>query len=325
MSMLMLIFVFFSLLLASFVLVAMITRSSPVEKMIGKRVSSVGSASKSGPAKTVAQQLLKESEVKRFASIDHALAKFGFSVMLQKRIKQADSSTTVTNVLIYSGVLSTAGGTLTWFFVPVPLLAVGVGALLAWLPFLYLSFRASRRLSAFNNVLAECIDMLARALRAGHSTLGAIEMLSQNAQEPAASAFKEIFKQQNLGMPLREALLELLDRFPSQDLRVLVTAILVQKDTGGNLAEILDRTAFVIRERLRIQGEIRVQTSQGRLTGWILTALPVVMLFLINMINPGYSTILLHDPTGRKLIYASVGMLAVGGFLIRRIVNGIEV
>ena len=105
----------------------------------------------------------------------------------------------------------------------------------------------------------------------------------------------------------------------------MVTAILVQKDTGGNLAEILDRTVFVIRERQRIQGEIQVQTAQGRLTGWILTALPVVMLILINLVNPGYTSILLTDPMGRKLIYVSVGMLATGAFIIHRIINGIEV
>ncbi len=93
---------------------------------------------------------------------------------------------------------------------------------------------------------------------------------------------------------MRDALMQLLDRVPSADLRVLVTAILVQKDTGGNLAEILDRTVFVIRERLRIQGEIQVQTAQGRLTGWILSALPVVMLVLLNLVNPGYSSILLQ-------------------------------
>ena len=124
---------------------------------------------------------------------------------------------------------------------------------------------------------------------------------------------------------MRNALLQLLDRVPSADLRVLVTAIMVQKDTGGNLVEILDRTVFVIRERLRIQGEIRVETAQGRLTGWILTALPVVMMVLLNLVNPGYSSILFHDPFGRKLIYISLGMLAAGGIVIRQIVNGIEV
>jgi tight adherence protein B len=196
---------------------------------------------------------------------------------------------------------------------------------LAFLPYGILAFKRSRRINAFNAVLAESIDMLARALRAGYSMVGAIDMLSKNAQEPAAFEFGEIFKQQNLGLPLRDALLQLLDRVPSLDLRVLVTAILVQKDTGGNLAEILDRTVFVIRERLRIQGEIRVQTAQGRLTGWIPSALPVVMLVLINILNPGYSNILLHDPLGRKMLYISIGMLAIGTLIIRKIVNGIEV
>ena len=106
---------------------------------------------------------------------------------------------------------------------------------------------------------------------------------------------------------------------------MLVTAIMVQKDTGGNLVEILDRTVFVIRERLRIEGEIQTQTAQGRLTGWILSALPIIMLVLLNLINPGYSSVLLHDPLGRKLSYFSAGMLAVGAWTIRRIINGIEV
>ena len=167
--------------------------------------------------------------------------------------------------------------------------------------------------------------MLARALRAGHSVAGGMEMLAQSPQEPAATEFSEVSKQQNLGLPLRDAMMQLLDRVPSADLRVLVTAILVQKDTGGNLAEILDRTVFVIRERLRIQGEIQAQTAQGRLTGWILSSLPVVMLLLLNLVNPGYSKVLLTEPIGRKLIYVCVGMIAVGSWVISRIVHGIEV
>jgi tight adherence protein B len=195
----------------------------------------------------------------------------------------------------------------------------------AVIPYAILSFKRARRINSFNTALAESIDMLARALRAGYSMAGAIEMLSQNAPEPAAAEFGEVFKQQNLGLPMREALLQLLARVPSLDLRVLVTAILVQKDTGGNLAEILDRTVFVIRDRLRIQGEIRTHTAQGRLTGWILSALPIIMLALTNILNPGYSSVLLHDPTGQKLIYACVAMLSIGTFIIHRIVNGIEV
>jgi len=118
---------------------------------------------------------------------------------------------------------------------------------------------------------------------------------------------------------------QMLDRVPSQDLRVVVTGILVQKDTGGNLAEILDRTGNVIRERMRIQGEIKTHTAQGRMTGYILCSLPIVMLVIINLVNPGYSNILLQTPTGHKVIYTGLGLLITGGLIIRAIINGIEV
>jgi tight adherence protein B len=117
----------------------------------------------------------------------------------------------------------------------------------------------------------------------------------------------------------------MLEHVPSPDLRVLVTGILVQKDTGGNLAEILDRIVAVIRERMRIQGEIKTHTAQGRMTGYILCSLPIVMLVIINMVNPGYSTILLDTPIGHKLTYIGLTLLAVGGLIIRQIINGIEV
>ncbi len=167
--------------------------------------------------------------------------------------------------------------------------------------------------------------MMSRALRAGHSMVAALGIIAEQAPEPAKTEFIEVFKKQNFGLPLRDALMQLLDRVPSQDLRVLVTAMLVQKDTGGNLAEILDRTVFVIRERLRIQGEIRTHTAQGRLTGWILCLLPIIMMFLINVVNPGYSKIMFEDPMGQKMLYAGGGLLLLGGYVIRSIINGIEV
>jgi len=178
---------------------------------------------------------------------------------------------------------------------------------------------------AFDKSLAHAIDMMARALRAGHSVAGAIELVAEGSPAPAKGEFGEVFRQQNFGMPLRDALLQMVDRVPSQDLRVMVTAIIVQRETGGNLVEILDRTVFVIRERQRIQGEIRTQTAQGRLTGWILTMLPVVMGLLINVVDPGYSHILFTNPLGRKMIYVGVGMIMVGGYFINRIINGIDV
>jgi tight adherence protein B len=316
---------FLSILLATFVVVVVTTRRSPVEQAIAQRMSSIRVLAKADGAPVETSQLLKAMRTSRFGWLDEILERYPWAQRLELRILQANSSTTAGTLILASLGLFLLGYAITWLFAAMVLVDLGAGVALSLLPYAFLSFKRSRRISAFNAVLAESIDMLARALRAGHSVASAIDMISQNAQEPAASEFGEIFKQMNLGLPMRDALLQLLERVPSADLRVLVTAILVQKDTGGNLAEILDRTVFVIRERLRIQGEIQVQTSQGRLTGWILSALPVVMMVLLNLLNPGYSGILFHDPFGRKLIYFSLGMLATGALVIRSIVNGIEV
>ena len=152
-----------------------------------------------------------------------------------------------------------------------------------------------------------------------------INIVAEQSLEPVRSEFGEVFKQQNFGLPLRDAMTQMLDRVPSQDLRVLVTGMLVQKETGGNLAEILDRIANTIRERLKIYGEIKTHTAQGRMTGWILCALPIVMLVAINMINPGYSNMLINTSIGKMLSYIGIALLITGGVIIRQIINGIEV
>jgi tight adherence protein B len=318
-----LVLTFISILLATFLLVIAMTRQSPEEKIVGHRMASIHISKQKDGISLEAAQLLKAT--RRSSWLDDILVRFRFAKTLQARILQANSSSSVGGLILTSLGLSIAGFAITWLFAPMILIDVGAGAVLSLLPYGILSFKCKKRISSFNAVLPEAIDMLARALRAGHSVVGALEMLAENAQEPAASEFGEVFKQLNLGLSIRDALLQLLDRVPSADLRVLVTAIMVQKDTGGNLVDILDRTVHVIRERLRIQGEIQIQTAQGRLTGWILSGLPVVMMLLLNLVNPGYSGILFHDPVGRKLIYLGLGMLVVGSLIIRRIVNGIEV
>jgi len=317
---------FISILLATFVVVITMTRQSPNEQTIAQRMALIRiPAKKEAGATPETTQLFKTTRKGKFEWLDEILQSYQFAQRLQLRILQGNSSTTVATLFLTSLGLFVTGYCIVWLFASMVLIDAAGGSALGLLPYGILSFKRSRKIKAFNAALAESIDMLARALRAGHSVASAIEMLSENAQEPAGSEFGEIFKQMNLGLPMRDALLQLLERVPSADLRVLVTAILVQKDTGGNLAEILDRTVFVIRERLRIQGEIQVQTAQGRITGWILSALPIVMMVVLNLVNPGYSDILFHDPFGRKLMYFSMGMLALGAFMIRRIVNGIEV
>ncbi|MBI1984273.1 MAG: type II secretion system F family protein, partial [Acidobacteria bacterium] len=136
-----------------------------------------------------------------------------------------------------------------------------------------------------------------------------------------ASEFRRVFEEQNFGLPLREAMLNLARRIPLPDVSFLVTAILVQKETGGNLAEILDKTTIVIRERFRLRGQLRVYTAQGRLTGWILVALPFFLFGVMTFLNPSYELVLIKDPTGQKLVYAGLIMMVVGVLVIRKVID----
>jgi tight adherence protein B len=199
--------------------------------------------------------------------------------------------------------------------------AIASAAVAGPIPMIVLRIKRNRRVKAFNTALPDAIDLMARCLVAGHSVGSSIEMIGQQAPEPLGFEFVRVYQQQRLGLQFRDALLQLAARVPSRDLQFFITAILVQKETGGDLTEILSRTSHVIRERVRIEGEVRTRTAQGRLTGWILGLLPVVMLALINIISPGYSHVLFHDPIGQYLMCAGATLIAIGALVIRRIVN----
>ncbi len=319
-------FAFLFIALVSFGVFAFVMRPNQEQKAVQRRVVAIKNPE--GAFVDGVENLesyLNQKPATRFQWLEDAVQTSKFSHQMQILIIQADGKTSVGNILMTSLSIALGVALAVFLFTGMLLAAVGAGLAAGFIPSAMLKFRRARRLKAFNNVLAECIDMMTRSLRAGHSIVAAIGIVADQALEPAKSEFDEVFKKQNYGLPLRDALLQMLDRVPSQDLRVLVTAILVQKDTGGNLAEILDRTTHVIRERIRIKGEISTHTAQGRLTGWILCMLPVVLLVLINIVNPGYSKVLIETETGHKLLYIGIGLLCLGGFLIRGIINGIEV
>jgi tight adherence protein B len=323
----MVLFIAFAAILSiTFGIMALLMSSSRNQRVVAKRILSIlatGPQYSSDDAPL--QQLLKLEQINRFAWLNALIQKYHVSRMLKTRITQANVKTTPAILLVTSFGMALVGFVGVSLFVDVIALEVAVAALLGYLPIGLLSFKRSRRINAFNKALPDAIDMMGRALRAGHSMTASINIVAEQSLEPVRSEFGEVFKQQNFGLPLRDAMTQMLDRVPSQDLRVLVTGMLVQKETGGNLAEILDRIANTIRERLKIHGEIKTHTAQGRMTGWILCALPIVMLVAINMINPGYSNMLTNTPIGKMLSYLGIGLLITGGVIIRQIINGIEV
>jgi tight adherence protein B len=324
--MLFLVVAFIAILGLTFGLVAVLTRPTRDQKKIQRRFASLSTENKAALATDhkIEEYLLKP-ESQSFASLEKLVTAFGAARKLRLLLLQADSKTSAGSVVFYCAAAAAAGFVLVYYFTATALLALLGAAFAAYLPIAYLQYLRSRRMAAFDKALPACIDMTVRALRAGYSIVAAINVAADQAVEPAKTEFGEVYKKQSYGLPVREAWMQMLERVPSADLRVLITGILVQKDTGGNLAELMDRMSNVIRERIRIQGEIRVNTAQGRMTGWILTLFPVVMTILMNFESPGYSKVLFTDPTGRMFLYGGVAMMIVGGLIIRNIVKGIEV
>jgi tight adherence protein B len=177
------------------------------------------------------------------------------------------------------------------------------------------------RFDKFEQELPEALDMMVSAMRAGNSLVAALSLVAAESPSPIGPEFRICFDEQNYGLELRTAMNNLLTRVPLQDLRIVVTAILIQKESGGNLAEVLDKTAYVIRERYRLKRQVRVHTAQGRLTGWILSFLPIALGIALYMVNPDSMSLLWKRSIGIKLLYTSAGLTMMGAAVIRKIVN----
>jgi tight adherence protein B len=196
-----------------------------------------------------------------------------------------------------------------------------LGFVSAAIPLAYVLWKRSNRFLKFEEGLPEALDLMVSGLRGGHSLVSVLGLVSREAPDPIGPEFRICFDEQNYGMELRDAMENLAVRVPVQDVRLIMTAILIQKETGGNLAEILEKCAHVIRERFRLKREIRVKTAQGRLSGWILSSLPVVLAVLLYFMRPDVISLLWTRPLGLKMLYAGAVMIVIGALIIRRIVQ----
>jgi tight adherence protein B len=223
--------------------------------------------------------------------------------------------------MLFSGALGIAALELTEIIYGRFWLSIGVGVGAATLPLIFVAIKRARRMAAFDKEFPEVIELLSRSVRAGHSFAAGMEIVSTDLGEPVSTEFRIAFDEQRFGLPLRDALLNLCERVPLVDVRLFVIALLVQKETGGNLAEILDNLAHVVRERFRIAGEVRVRTAQGRLTAVLLLGLPVVMGLLLHFLDPDYVGVLFTDPIGKLMLGLAITLQVVGGFVVWRIVS----
>jgi tight adherence protein B len=188
-------------------------------------------------------------------------------------------------------------------------------------PFLYVRYRRAKRLSKMEQQLPEALGMIVSALRVGHSLIASLGAVAQDCREPISGEIRKCFEEQNYGADLRTALVNLTERVPIQDFRIFVAAVLIQKESGGNLAEVLEKVAETTRERFRLKKQVSVHTAQGRMTGWVLSLLPVGLGLAMYFVNPEGMSVLWTRPIGLKLLWVAASMDVVGGLIIRRIVR----
>lgn len=249
------------------------------------------------------------------------LAPLAYSKEVEKELLRADIPLRGEEFLVLVIFATLLPPLAVWMLSPnlglmLPLAAAGL-----FLPFLWLRVVKSRRINRFNHQLADALSVLTGSLRAGYSFLQSAEMVSEESSPPLSDEFSLLVQEIKLGVPTEEALLHLEERVPSSDLSLLITAVLIQRQIGGNLAEVIDNIAHTIRERVRIQGEIKTLTAQGRISGIIVGLLPVALLFLISGINYEYVSSLFTHPWGRYMLGAGVVAEFIGIMIIRRIVN----
>ena len=254
----------------------------------------------------------KPSILERFAE------RFGNIDLL---FQQADANLTVLKLLAISLALAAVGIAMGVVVRIHPALMPLVGIFMGSLPLMWLLFRRKRRLKAFAAQLPDALEMLARTLRAGQSLAFGFNMVATEMPAPIAREFGHVFEEQNLGIPLDESLRGLTSRIPNLDLKFFVTAVILQRQTGGDLAEILDKIGSLIRDRFRIWGQVQALTGEGRLSGIVLLALPFVLFLAVYQMNPDYVMVLFKDPMGTKMLTVAVIMQIVGALVIRKIVN----
>ena len=274
-----------------------------------------------GKKKDLAVESLLRKQNDQQTGIDMLLGRISLVPKLQKTLDQANIDWRASRMLIYLAGASV--GTLMLMLLLqanvmyTALIAVGVFIL----PIFYVMHKRRRRINHLIDQLPDVFEMISQALRAGHSLGSGIGLVADQLPDPAGTEFARVFHEQNLGLKVEDALVNMAERVDQLDLRFFVTAVLIQRQTGGDLAEVLDKISHVIRERIQLFGMVQGLTAEGRLSGWVLLALPILVFFMEMWINPDYANVLLYDPMGKMMLFGTVCMMLMGMALIKKIVN----
>jgi tight adherence protein B len=290
------------------------------QEVVRRRMESVRKAERRGDV-SLGLKLARDEMLSSVPAVHRLMLHWAWSARLQERISQAGLKMKAGKLILISACLGLGMFLLTGLFYPQFPLAFILGLSVMFIPYGVIAYLRQKRLREFEERFPEALDLLGRAVRAGHAFTTGLEMIAKESSEPIASEFRTTFEEQNFGLPLRDALLNMTERVPSIDVRFFVTALLIQKETGGNLAEILDGLSRVIRDRFRIYREVRVRTAQGRLTAGILIALPFFMMIVLMVMNPSYMRVLFEDPRGPLILSVAGLMQVVGSLTIWKIIH----
>ena len=265
--------------------------------------------------------LRKDASLSSIPWLNRKLLQFQLAPYLQNLLKQANVKWSAGKLMLVTAGCFVIPAFAVYSQFGKALFGVIAGVVVGAAPIAWILFMRNRRFEQFQGQLPEALDLMVSALRAGHSLIAAMGLVARECPDPVGSEFKACFDEQNYGLEMKAALENMQHRMPLQDLKITCTAIMIQKESGGNLAEVLDKASNIIRERFRLKRQIMVHTAQGRLTGLILALLPVVLGVGIYFVDPGMISILWHRDIGIKLLWTAVGMTILGGFVIWKIVD----
>ncbi len=267
------------------------------------------------------QVLLRQKYLKRLSPLDAMLEQLPLMDKLAQMIEQSGHAYRAHRVVLLGALLAVMTAMASWLLLPLPWLAPLLGLLAFWLPMLKISRDRTRRFAEFEEGLADALDAMCRALRAGHPFNETLRLVAEEHKGAVAQEFGLTFADLNYGNDMRRAMLGLLERMPSMTVMMLVTSILIHRETGGNLTEVLERLSRLIRERFRFQRKVRTLSAEGRMSAWVLISVPFVLAAGITLTTPEYLPLLINEPIGQKLSMAAFAAMLVGIFWIRRIIR----
>jgi tight adherence protein B len=253
--------------------------------------------------------------------VNRTLVQLQAATRFKRVLDQADLDITVTRLLMFSLMTGMLAGLAASMLTISLLIILSCGLAGALIPFMHVFWTRKKRFNKFLEHLPDALELMSRALSAGHAFSEALHMVSIEMPEPISKEFRKTYEEQNFGLSLKLALENLTQRMPLLDLRLCVTAVMIQRETGGNLAEILEKVAHTIRERFRILGDLKTLTTSSRLSAWLLCGLPIGVAFAVTAMNPEYMSILWKDPRGHKLIYLAIFLQVSGMLIVRKILR----